>query len=138
MNSQLRGVVLSCSRALASLSRIFEDQREACQASVEAEEARKIRAREEGHVVETLCIIFPGLDREVIQDINRANERWKSASSGNCGPGALLTSSRVGRAVEFASNPQSFKLFHSLPQRQNHIIIKRFLQPWIRQIRAIA
>ena len=44
------------------------------QASSEAEEARKIRAREESHVVETLCGMFPGLDREVIQDVVRANE----------------------------------------------------------------
>ena len=44
------------------------------QASAEAEEARKIRAREEGHVVETLSGMFPSLDKDVIQDVVRANE----------------------------------------------------------------
>jgi hypothetical protein len=44
------------------------------QASQEAEEARRIRAREEGHVVEQLCGMFPGLDREVVIDVVRANE----------------------------------------------------------------
>jgi Rab5 GDP/GTP exchange factor len=44
------------------------------QASKEAEEARKIRAREEGNAVETLCGMFPGLDREVVVDVVRANE----------------------------------------------------------------
>jgi hypothetical protein len=47
------------------------------QASKEAEEARRIRAREESHVVETLCGMFPALDREVVIDVVRANEgRW--------------------------------------------------------------
>jgi hypothetical protein len=44
------------------------------QASREAEQARTIREREEGHVVETLCGMFPGLDREVVVDVVRANE----------------------------------------------------------------
>lgn len=44
------------------------------QASQEAEQARKIRAREEGNAVETLCGMFPGLDREVVVDVVRANE----------------------------------------------------------------
>lgn len=44
------------------------------QASAEAEEARKLRVREESNVVETLCGMFPGLDRDVIVDVVRANE----------------------------------------------------------------
>jgi hypothetical protein len=44
------------------------------QASREVEQARAIREREEGHVVETLCGMFPGLDREVVIDVVRANE----------------------------------------------------------------
>lgn len=44
------------------------------QASAEVEEARKIRLREEGTVVETLSGMFPQLDRDVILDVVRANE----------------------------------------------------------------
>ena len=44
------------------------------QASKEAEEARRIRLREERNVVETLSGMFPGLDREVVVDVVRANE----------------------------------------------------------------
>jgi Rab5 GDP/GTP exchange factor len=44
------------------------------QASKEAEDARTIRAREERSVVETLCGMFPALDREVVVDVVRANE----------------------------------------------------------------
>lgn len=44
------------------------------QASREAEDARRIRAKEEVHVVETLCGMFPALDREVVIDVVRANE----------------------------------------------------------------
>jgi hypothetical protein len=44
------------------------------QASKETEDARKIRAREEAHVVETLSGMFPDLDREVVVDVVRANE----------------------------------------------------------------
>jgi Rab5 GDP/GTP exchange factor len=44
------------------------------QASAEAEEARRLRVREEANVVETLCGMFPGLDRDVIMDVVRANE----------------------------------------------------------------
>lgn len=44
------------------------------QASAEAEEARRLRVREESNVVETLCGMFPGLDRDVIMDVVRANE----------------------------------------------------------------
>jgi hypothetical protein len=44
------------------------------QASQEAEEARKIRLREEEHVVETLSGMFPGLDKDVVADVVRANE----------------------------------------------------------------
>lgn len=51
------------------------------QASAEAEEARRLRVREESNVVETLCGMFPGLDREVIMDVVRANEgRYVSPS----------------------------------------------------------
>jgi hypothetical protein len=44
------------------------------QASAEAEEARKIRLREEGTVVETLSGMFPQLDKDLILDVVRANE----------------------------------------------------------------
>jgi hypothetical protein len=44
------------------------------QASAEAEEARKLRVREEANVVETLSGMFPGLDKDVIMDVVRANE----------------------------------------------------------------
>jgi len=44
------------------------------QASREAEEARKVRIREERNSVETLCGMFPALDREVVVDVVRANE----------------------------------------------------------------
>jgi Rab5 GDP/GTP exchange factor len=44
------------------------------QASQEAEEARRIRAREEAHVVETLCGMFPALDKDIVVDVVRANE----------------------------------------------------------------
>lgn len=44
------------------------------QASKETEDARQMRAREESHVVETLCGMFPALDREVVIDVVRANE----------------------------------------------------------------
>jgi hypothetical protein len=44
------------------------------QASKETEDARRVRAREEAHVVETLSGMFPDLDREVVVDVVRANE----------------------------------------------------------------
>lgn len=44
------------------------------QASAEVEEVRRVRVREEGNVVETLCGMFPALDRDVIVDVVRANE----------------------------------------------------------------
>jgi len=44
------------------------------QASAETEQARKIRAREEATVVETLSGMFPGLDKDIILDVVRANE----------------------------------------------------------------
>lgn len=44
------------------------------QASAEAEEARRLRVREEANVVETLSGMFPGLDKDVITDVVRANE----------------------------------------------------------------
>jgi len=44
------------------------------QASKEAEEARKIRMSQESHDVDTLCVMFPALEREVVIDVVRANE----------------------------------------------------------------
>jgi hypothetical protein len=44
------------------------------QASAEAEEARRIQRREHVVVVETLAGMFPGLDREVIDDVVRMKE----------------------------------------------------------------
>jgi hypothetical protein len=44
------------------------------QASAETEQARKIRVREEATVVETLSGMFPGLDKDIILDVVRANE----------------------------------------------------------------
>ncbi|TKA80328.1 hypothetical protein B0A55_02202 [Friedmanniomyces simplex] len=44
------------------------------QASAEAAEAQRVRAREHKAVVETLQNMFPALDREVIEDVTRAQE----------------------------------------------------------------
>lgn len=44
------------------------------QASVDAEEARKLRLREEATLVETLSNMFPEMDKDVIQDVVRAND----------------------------------------------------------------
>jgi hypothetical protein len=57
-----------------SAKAISAEDAAARQASREVEQARVIREREEGHVVETLCGMFPGLDREVVIDVVRANE----------------------------------------------------------------
>jgi len=54
--------------------RLSAEDAAARQASAEAEEARRLRVREEANVVETLCGMFPGLDRDVIMDVVRANE----------------------------------------------------------------
>ncbi|KAF3003700.1 hypothetical protein E8E13_008942 [Curvularia kusanoi] len=47
---------------------------QARQASVEAEQARRIQAKEHAVVVETLTGMFPQLDREVIEDVVREKE----------------------------------------------------------------
>ncbi|KAK0278930.1 hypothetical protein LTR91_014532 [Friedmanniomyces endolithicus] len=44
------------------------------QASAEAAEAQRVRVREHKVVVETLQSMFPALDREVIEDVTRAQE----------------------------------------------------------------
>jgi len=64
----------------AAAKAVSAEDAAARQASREVEQARVIREREEGHVVETLCGMFPGLDREVVIDVVRANEgRIRSA-----------------------------------------------------------
>jgi hypothetical protein len=56
------------------IKKVSAEDSAARQASAEAEEARKIRAREEDTVVETLSGMFPALDRDIILDVVRANE----------------------------------------------------------------
>jgi hypothetical protein len=56
------------------IQRLSAEDAAARQASAETEQARKIRAREEATVVETLSGMFPGLDKDVILDVVRANE----------------------------------------------------------------
>lgn len=95
------GLLRSIQKPLSSIGRIFSDdggngsgseqqqqqapppvpprpypgEREAVKkASLEAEEGRRARAREERLVVETLQGMFPNLDREVIFDVVRAQE----------------------------------------------------------------
>jgi hypothetical protein len=56
------------------MQKLSAEDAAARQASAEAEEVRKLRVREEANVVETLSGMFPGLDRDVIMDVVRANE----------------------------------------------------------------
>jgi hypothetical protein len=61
-------------QALQENQRVSAEDAAARQASAEAEQARKIRAREEATVVETLSGMFPALDKEIILYVVRANE----------------------------------------------------------------
>ncbi|KAF2497061.1 hypothetical protein BU16DRAFT_538180 [Lophium mytilinum] len=54
--------------------RLSAEDAAARQASAEAEEARRIQRQEHRVVVETLAGMFPGLDREVIDDVVRQKE----------------------------------------------------------------
>ncbi|KAF2816407.1 uncharacterized protein BDZ99DRAFT_407180 [Mytilinidion resinicola] len=54
--------------------RLSAEDAAARQASAEAEEARRIQRQEHRVVVETLAGMFPGLDREVIDDVVRLKE----------------------------------------------------------------
>lgn len=54
--------------------KISAEEAAARQESAEAKQARDISAREEKNLVETLNGMFPGLDKEVIVDVVRANE----------------------------------------------------------------
>jgi len=54
--------------------RMSAEDAAARQASAEAEEARRIQRQEHRVVVETLAGMFPGLDREVIDDVVRQKE----------------------------------------------------------------
>jgi hypothetical protein len=56
------------------VSKTSAEDSAARQASKEAEEARKIRMGQESHDVDTLCVMFPALEREVVIDVVRANE----------------------------------------------------------------
>lgn len=56
------------------ISQMSAEDSAARQASKEAEEARKIRIGQESHDVDTLCVMFPALEREVVIDVVRANE----------------------------------------------------------------
>lgn len=62
-------------------------------AGAEGDEVRRVRVREEGNVVETLCGMFPALDRDVIVDVVRANEGRYVLESwfplGRCGNGRV-------------------------------------------------
>ncbi|KAF2396562.1 hypothetical protein EJ06DRAFT_533821 [Trichodelitschia bisporula] len=52
----------------------LSDEQVIRQASMDTEEARKVRLRKEGHLVERLCGMFPDLDREIIADVVREKE----------------------------------------------------------------
>jgi hypothetical protein len=54
--------------------RLSAEDAAARQASAEAEQARRIQMKEHQVVVETLAGMFPGLDREVIDDVVRVKE----------------------------------------------------------------
>lgn len=56
------------------IQRVSAEDAAARQASVEAEEARRIQWQEHRVVVETLAGMFPGLDREIIDDVVRLKE----------------------------------------------------------------
>ncbi|EMD01227.1 hypothetical protein BAUCODRAFT_46571, partial [Baudoinia panamericana UAMH 10762] len=92
------GLLRTIQKPLSSIGRIFSDdaaahsnslrlaqptqrsqQRQtedaaARQASAEAAEAQRVRAREHQVVVETLQSMFPNLDKDVIEDVTRAQE----------------------------------------------------------------
>jgi hypothetical protein len=57
-----------------SRQRLSAEDAAARQASAEAEQARKIQAKEHSVVVETLAGMFPQLDRDVIDDVVRVKE----------------------------------------------------------------
>jgi hypothetical protein len=57
-----------------SRQRLNAEDAAARQASAEAEQARKIQAKEHSVVVETLAGMFPQLDRDVIDDVVRVKE----------------------------------------------------------------
>ncbi|KAF2204027.1 hypothetical protein GQ43DRAFT_214630 [Delitschia confertaspora ATCC 74209] len=61
-------------RQRRAIERMSAEDAAARQASAEAEEARKIQRQEHRVVVETLVGMFPGLDREVIDDVVRQKE----------------------------------------------------------------
>ena len=56
------------------IQRVSAEDAAARQASAEAEEARRIQWQEHRVVVETLAGMFPGLDREIIDDVVRLKE----------------------------------------------------------------
>jgi hypothetical protein len=56
------------------VQRLSAEDAAARQASAEAEEARRIQRQEHRVVVETLAGMFPGLDRDVIDDVVRLKE----------------------------------------------------------------
>jgi Rab5 GDP/GTP exchange factor len=60
--------------AQPSPQRMNAEDAAALQASAEAEQARKLQAKEHEVVVETLQGMFPGLDRDVIDDVVRMKE----------------------------------------------------------------
>ncbi|KAF2672224.1 hypothetical protein BT63DRAFT_468213 [Microthyrium microscopicum] len=81
LSPALRGAVSADSPAGQRTGQGNAEDMAARQASKEAEEARRLRVREEGHVVETLCGMFPDLDREVVVDVVRANEGRRIGSA---------------------------------------------------------
>ncbi|OCL05973.1 hypothetical protein AOQ84DRAFT_297893 [Glonium stellatum] len=57
-----------------AIQRVSAEDAAARQASAEAEEARRIQRQEHRVVVETLAGMFPGLDRDIIDDVVRLKE----------------------------------------------------------------
>lgn len=81
------------------IQKLSAEDAAARQASAETEQARKIRAREEATVVETLSGMFPGLDKDVILDVVRANE-GRYVISWHLVDVFVLTNRRIGSAVD--------------------------------------
>jgi hypothetical protein len=66
-----RSATMMPSMSAAANASVPKTQRHA---SAEAEQARKIQAKEHSVVVETLAGMFPQLDRDVIDDVVRVKE----------------------------------------------------------------
>ena len=67
--SPLRVAATGSEERNTSTSRLNAEDAAARQASAEAAEARRIQRAEHANVVETLAVMFPDLDREIISDV---------------------------------------------------------------------